>query len=235
MPTDTGVADEEEGPPMCELEGGEPIDIKMAPACRQEDFEVYDRWFKVVGAVDSSWEVDACTQPNCGGCVSAVEPPLTLTFSPIQVANLADVESCLRVRAHRRYPVNPDACEYHTAVVWDHTVGNIGVPILIARNDPNVAMPVLDAVSLPALAGFVPELVVDEQCSCDIYPGDCCDGVDPGPTVYEFGIGAQNTVPIDGKETLNFDVVAYEFWAFDAFETGICDEPPHVSWALTRK
>lgn len=222
----------EEGQPLvCELSGGQPMTIEMAALCIQEDLEAYDRWFTVLSVAGSTWQVGAC-DPNCEPSCQGLELPLT--FAPIQVGDLADVGSCLRVSARRRPPVNPDACEYHTAVVWKYS-GNVGVPILIARNDATVALPSIEPAPGVMLAGFEPQLVLTDLCSCADYPDDCCNGQAPAPAVFDFDVGLGDTIDIGSKDTLVFDGIEYEFWALDAFETGVCDEPPHVSWALTLK
>jgi hypothetical protein len=156
---------------------------------------------------------------------------LSLDFAPVDVEALADEDSCLRVSAWRSNPDNKEQCHYDTAVVWEYENGVV-VPILIARNDPTVPLPAIDAGS--QLAGFEPELMMADLCDCSESLGECCYGVGPGPATYEFGVGLPNPVEIGMKATLVFDGRDYEFWGHDAFDTGVCNEPRRVSWTLAR-
>jgi hypothetical protein len=236
--TNTDTADMEaessaDGQPlMCELGGGQPMMIELAPQCAQDDLEAYDRWFNVLAVEGSTWWVGACTDPNCGGCQDQTQLPLS--FAPIPVGDLAGPERCLRVMARRRDPANPDSCSYGTVVVSDYTDSDVGVPILIARNDSTIAFPVIEPAAGPMLSGFDPKFMPADTCPCADYPDDCCDGQDPAPTVFDLEIATGNTVEVGQTGPVTLDTIEYEFWALDAFDTGQCDEPRHVSWALTR-
>jgi hypothetical protein len=235
MATDTGMEVEsgEDGQPlMCELGGGQPVMIELAPQCAQDNLEAYDRWFNVLAVDGSTWWVGACTLPNCEGCLDQTQLPLS--FAPIPVGDLAGIGRCLRVEARRRNPTNPDSCTYDTVVVSDHSDNNVGVPILIARNDMALALPVIDPAVMPMLSGFTPKFMSVQTCPCANYPSDCCEGQDPAPTVFDLEIATGITVGLGQTGPITLDTVGYEFWAFDAFDSGQCDEPRHVSWALTR-
>ncbi|PRQ00578.1 hypothetical protein [Enhygromyxa salina] len=229
---DTEAGSGEEGQPLvCGLDFGQPIQIKLPPTCNEDDDQGYDRWFTVLGAAGSTWQLGACTNPNCDGC-ELFELPLT--FAGIEVGQLASTGACLRVSARRRAPLNPDSCEFDTVVVSEYA-NNVGAPVLIARNHDSVGLPVVDPAAGPMLDGFDPQLVLADQCACSEYPADCCDGVGPAPAVYEYDLGLADTIAIDERDTLTIDGVDYEFWALDASETGACDDPMRVAWTLTRE
>jgi hypothetical protein len=217
LPPDTG-----EGGQDCKLASGTDMTIKVPQPCGETDdnLDVYEHWFKVVGAVGSTWSVQFCDQ----GCLDCAPLPGDLEISPLPLAELAGIDSCLLVRARRLGTA--DDCNYQAISVEDSSASG-GVLILVRRTEL-LDIPPLDPTT--GLAGFAPGLVVDEVCDCDLSPDSCCG--DLPSTVYNYEV---NDTLIELGETVPVTINQrpYDFWAFNAYVSNECDAPINLSWALT--
>lgn len=223
-PQTSGVPDEsgdEEGLLLCDLQGGIDMDIKVPQPCGETNdaLDTYEHWFNVVSASQSSWQVQFCTA-NCGDC----EPlAAALTFAPLPVAELAGPDTCLRMAARRLG--TGDDCSYQAATVQN--MSNNGEVLIVARRTELLEIPEL--ASNTGLLGFAPSLVVDEACTCDETPDSCCAG--QAPSLYAYDVAGVE-IPVGETASVSIGGRSFEFWAFDAFSPGGCDQT-RVVWALT--
>jgi hypothetical protein len=217
LPPESG----EESPELCDLAGGMDMTIEVPQPCGEtnDPLGIYQHYFKVVEAASSTWQVQFC-DANCVDCVPVPSP---FVLSPLPVAELAGPDACLLVTGRRLG--SGDDCSYHTLSVVD--VSANGGVLVLARRTNLLDLPTLDTST--GLASFEPGLVEAETCDCSITPDSCCDG--QTPTRYDYDVNG-TIVPIGETQPITIGQRSYDFWAFDAFESGDCDAPISVSWAL---
>lgn len=222
-PSTTAVPDTGEGPLECGIEGGVDMSIKVPQPCGETNdvLGTYEHWFHVVEAAGSTWQVQFCTA-DCGEC----EPLAAgLTFAPLPVADLAGPGTCLRMAA-RRLGAGDD-CDYQAATVQDMT--NNGEVLIVARRTELLEIPELGTNT--GLLGFAPSLWLDEACDCGEVPEACCGS--QAPSLYGFDVGGTQ-IPVGETQPVTLGGRSYEFWAFDAFQSGDCGAETRVVWALTK-
>ena len=218
-PSESG---EEESPMLCGLEGGKDMSIKVPQPCGEtnDELTLYEHWFQVVEAGGSTWSVQFCDEA-CGEC----EPiPADLTLAPLSVADLAGPGACLKLAARRLG--TGDDCNYHAlSIVEPAATGRV---VVLARRTELLELPELPTNT--GLLGFEPQLVFDQACDCAETPDSCCGNL--APTLYAYEVGG-TVIPVGGRETVTLGQNNYEFWAFDAFDSGECNGGARMVWALT--
>jgi hypothetical protein len=225
LPSDTNDTDDtnEESPAMCELAGGVDMDIEVPQPCGETDdaLGLYEHYFHVVEAAGSTWSVQFCPDQTCIDCEPVVAD---LVLAPLSVAEIAPPGACLLMRG-RRLGAGDD-CNYHAVSIQD--MSNGGAMLVLARRTELLDLPPIDTNT--GLLGWEPTLVVDETCDCAATPDACCDG--QAPTLYAYQVNGPTPVPVGSVATVTLGQRSYDFWAFDAFQSGDCGAPIDVSWAL---
>jgi hypothetical protein len=218
LPSESG----EESTALCELEGGTDMTIKVPQPCGEtNDVEgLYEHYFHVVEAVDSTLSVQFCT----AGCAECEPLAGDLLLSPLPVAELAAPGACLLMKGRRLG--TGDDCNYHAISLQDVTAG--GAMLVLARRTDLLELPPIETNT--GLFGWEPTLVVHETCDCAETPDSCCDG--QAPTLYGYQVNGPDLVPVGITAPVVLGQRAYDFWAFNAFQSGECQAPIDVSWAL---
>lgn len=216
---------DESTPLSCGLEGGVDMNIEFPLPCGElnDNLNLYERWFNVVGATGSTWSVQFCK----AGCVEedCTPIPTDVLVEPLPVAELAGPGSCLKVLARRLG--SGDECDYHTVIIQEPAAA--GRVVLLARRTTLLEFPELETGT--GLAGFEPELVIDEQCDCAETPGSCCGS--EAATLFAYQVGG-SVIPVGSPpQTVTINQQSYKFWAFDGFRPGHCNAQTRVVWALT--
>lgn len=238
--TADGTAEGQEAPePLCPLAPGEPLQIELGPpGCSgmPETLTIFREFESVSGSTIYAYGCES--DSGCDMCSNAQEDvPIPMNFGPLHLDGLADVVAplqCLKIVAHRVNPANPDVCTYQTVLI-EPFIGASGSlpPLLLASNTPDVMLPERSMAS--GLAQFEPMLVDDEECPCDEYPAECCNGIPTKTLAYNIGMNNPVQIGADAVPVPISNEVAYEFFALDGYQPGVCDEPTRGAWALVRK
>ncbi|MFO7566852.1 MAG: hypothetical protein R6X02_29685 [Enhygromyxa sp.] len=221
LPSESG---EEESPMLCGLEGGSDMIIKVPQPCGEtnDSLALYDHWFEVAEASGSTLSVHFC-QEACAEC----EPiPADLTLSPLPMDELVGPGACLRMQARRLG--EGDDCNYHAVSIQEPAAA--GRVVVLARRTELLELPELETHT--GLFGFDPQLLRAEGCDCEETPDSCCGTA--APTLYDYDVNG-TVIPLGQTQTVSIGQNNYEFWAFDAFDTGECDVGTRIAWALTAK
>lgn len=238
--TADGTAEGQEAPePLCPLDPGVPLQIELGPpGCSgmPETLTVFREFESVSGSTIYAY---GCESNNgCDVCSNAQEDvPIPMNFGPLELGGLAEVVAplqCLRIVANRVNAANPDLCTYQTVLIEPY-IGVSGSlpPLLLASNTPDVMLPNRSMES--GLHQFEPMLVDDEECPCDEYPAECCNGTPTKTLAYDIGMNNPVQIGADAVPVPITNDLAYEFFALDGYQPGLCDEPTRGAWALVRK
>lgn len=237
--TADGTAEGQEAPePLCPLDPGVPLQIDLGPGgCSGNDDEMYSTYRMFDSVSGSTIQAFGCMSlEDCSDCPMGMDSvAIPMSFGPLGLDGLAGVleaNPCLKIIAHRENPANPDACGFQTVLVESVSLSGNHQPVLLASNTPGVVLPTRDQMS--GLAEFAPTLVDDEECSCNEYPEECCNGVPTKTLAHD--IGMVNPITLGNHTTVVANnSVEYEFFALEGYAPGVCEEPTRAAWALILK
>ena len=220
---EVGSEEDSEGQ-VCELYEGQFFSLDAVPTCGGDNGG-YSKWLQVLELEGNGWRVLQCTGANCEDCPDDVIT--SVSVGPVVLSELAGPGACVHMRAQRP-PEADTGCEYSTMTL-EVDSGNGPELILAARTAEGA--PMAPTPSNPAVSGWSPGMFEAESCPCDLYPDEtCCGGKEPTEWAYEVGgqdvfLGDSGEVTIGQRD--------YEFHAFGGYQSGECDSPREVAWALT--